>query len=83
MNEFNYASPESVGLPSGAVLDFLDFIRLVRFNLHSFILIKDEKVISEGYYAPFNETDKKRLYSCTKSIAALAVCPTLCSALFL
>ena len=73
MNEFNYASPESVGLPSGAVLEFLDFIRLVRLNLHSFILIKDEKVISEGYYAPFNETDKKRLYSCTKSIAALAV----------
>lgn len=35
--------------------------------------MKDEKVISEGYYAPFNETDKKRLYSCTKSIAALAV----------
>ena len=73
MKELEYATPESVGLPSEAVCEFLEFIKTERFNLHSFILIKDEKIISEGYYAPFLPTDKKRLYSCTKTLAALAV----------
>ena len=73
MQSLTRVRPESVGMPSSAVLEFLDFIEETRFNLHSFILIKDGKIISEGHYAPFTSDDKHRLYSSTKTIAALAV----------
>ena len=74
MNENKvYCSPESVGLSSDKVIDFIRYVKESGYNLHSFMLIKDGKIITEAYYAPFCETDKKRLYSCSKTIAALAV----------
>lgn len=72
-NNNSYATPESVGLSSKYVLDFLNYVKEKGYNLHSFMLIKDGKIITEAYYAPFNEHDKKRMYSCSKTIAALAV----------
>ena len=54
-------SPESVGLSSERVLDFIRYVKETGYNLHSFMLIKDGKIITEAYYAPFNESDKKRL----------------------
>jgi len=73
MNELKYRSPESVGMPSGAVLEFLDYIREIRYNLHSFMLLCEGDVIAEGYFSPHGAGDKHRLYSCSKSIVALAV----------
>ena len=69
----NRRTPESAGLPSRAVIDFLDYIEECGYALHSFILMKDGDIISEGYYSPFNKDRKHRIYSCSKSIVSLAV----------
>ena len=68
-----FCSPESVGVCSGKILEFIEYLEKKKYNAHSFMFIKDGKVITEAYYAPFNRNDKKRLYSCSKTIAALAI----------
>ena len=73
VNDLIFEAPESSGLPSRAVLDFLDFISETRINLHSFMLVRDGKILTEAYYKPFDKNSERRLYSCSKSIAALAV----------
>lgn len=66
-------TPEEMGLPSDAVIDFLDYVEESRINLYSFMLIKDGKTVTEAYYKPFDASSKHRIYSCTKSVSALAV----------
>ena len=66
-------APESEGLPSSAVLEFLDFIKEERFNMHSFMLVRNGKILTEAYYKPFDKDFMQRLYSCSKSIVAMAV----------
>ena len=56
-------SPESEGLPSSAVLEFLDFIKEERFNMHSFMLVRNGKILTEAYYKPFDKDFMQRLYS--------------------
>lgn len=60
-------------MPPSAVLEFLDYIEKTNYALQSFALIKDGTLICEGYYSPFKADEKRRLYSSSKSIAALAV----------
>lgn len=73
VNDLIYVTPESEGLPSSAVLELLDFFREEHINMHSFMLVRRGKILTEAYYKPFDEHFMHRLYSCSKSIVALAV----------
>ena len=73
MNGFEYRLPEQEGLASEKVIEFIDFIKRTRINLHSFMLLRHGKVLAEAYYKPFDKDTKRRLYSCSKSIVSLAV----------
>ena len=66
-------SPESLGIPSAKIIDLINYLRNVKYNIHSFMIVKDGKVAVEAYYEPFCKEDKKRLYSCSKTVCALAV----------
>ena len=39
-NNLSYASPESLGIPSAAISDFLDELKGYRFPIHSFLLLR-------------------------------------------
>lgn len=67
------ASPESVGLPSQAILNFLQRIDGERINMHGFLLIRRNQIAAEGYWAPWTAERKHRMYSISKSFVALAV----------
>ena len=41
-------SPESEGLPSEKVVEFIQTIEELRINLHSFVLMRNGKVLEEG-----------------------------------
>ena len=70
---FTPASPESVGIPSGAILDFLNRIDAERINMHGFLLLRHDRIAAEGYWTPWTADHKHRMYSISKSFVSLAV----------
>lgn len=66
-------SPEEVGIPSWAILRFLDRIEEERIALHGFLVIRHGKVAAEGYWPPFSAERLHRMYSVSKSMVSLAV----------
>jgi len=70
---FEYATPESVGISSENVLDFIRTLDENRLCTHSFIMARGNKIFAEGYYAPFDKDFKHRMYSVSKSFIAVAV----------
>jgi CubicO group peptidase (beta-lactamase class C family) len=67
------SSPESLGIPSQAILNFLNRIDAERINMHGFLLIRHNDIAAEGYWAPWTADRKHRMYSISKSFVALAV----------
>jgi CubicO group peptidase (beta-lactamase class C family) len=66
-------TPENVGIPSGAILNFLQRIDAERINMHGFLLVRHNRIAAEGYWAPWSAERPHRMYSVTKSFVALAV----------
>ena len=72
-NSLSYATPESLGVPSGAVAVFLDDLTEKDLCMHGFLLIRNGKVAAEGYWPPFDENRKHRMYSVSKSFTSVAI----------
>ena len=72
-NQFEYASPESLGIPSSAIAGFLREMEECRFPLHSYILMRHGKIAAEGYVPPFTADRKHRMYSISKSFTSVAI----------
>jgi len=66
-------SPESLGIPSRAVLSFLERIDAERICMHGFLLVRRNRIAAEGYWAPWSADRKHRMYSVSKSFVSLAV----------
>ena len=66
-------SPESLGIPSQAILNFLQRIDAERIGMHGFLLVRRNSIAAEGYWAPWSAERKHRMYSVSKSFVALAV----------
>ncbi len=73
-NVFTLApSPESLGIPSQAILNFLQRLDAERIPMHGFLLVRHNRIAAEGYWAPWSAERKHRMYSVSKSFVALAV----------
>ena len=68
----NLVSPESVGVPSSAILAFLNDLRESRFNMHSVLVLRHGELIYEAYQAPYGKDVKHRLASVSKTFTAIA-----------
>jgi CubicO group peptidase (beta-lactamase class C family) len=66
-------SPESLGIPSRAILNFLQRIDAERVCMHGFLLVRRNRIAAEGYWAPWSADRKHRMYSVSKSFVSLAV----------
>ena len=73
MTEFERITPEAAGVPADAVRRFAEGLESRNINLHSFVMLKDGKLFSEAYYAPWGPDDKHRMYSSSKTFASMAV----------
>jgi len=69
----SYVSPESQGVPSEAIISFMDDLNRNNFNMHSFVLIRNEKILAECYWPFFNAEKKHRMYSVSKSFTSVAI----------
>jgi CubicO group peptidase (beta-lactamase class C family) len=70
---FAYSSPEKQGIPSSALLSFIEAIEREHIELHSFILMRHRYIVAEGYWAPFDPHQPHRLFSAGKAVVALAI----------
>lgn len=42
-------------------------------NMHSVLMMHGDKILFEGYYAPYERTSRQRMYSQTKSLVGIAI----------
>lgn len=70
---FQHTNPESVGISSQWIKNCLDRLENCHLPIHSFILMKDEKIIAETYYAPYKADTFHRMFSVTKSFVSIAI----------
>lgn len=75
MNKFIFeiAAPESVGINSRRIINFIKRLEDYQIDIHSILILKDRKLICEAYYAPFKRDTLHRMFSVTKSFVSLAV----------
>jgi CubicO group peptidase (beta-lactamase class C family) len=73
MSRFERVCPEEAGLSSGAILDFLNHVNAEKMEFHSFMLLKDGKVVCERWWAPYAPQYRHELFSLSKSFTAVAI----------
>ena len=72
-NNLIYSTPEALGIPSQAILGFLEDMKSYKIPLHSYLVLRHGKVAAEGYCAPFDADTKHRMYSISKSFTSVAI----------
>src|SRR5690625_1688228 len=70
---FSPASPESLGISSASILNFIKRIERENLNLHGFLLVRKGQIAAEGYWAPYSRESMHRMYSVSKTFVSLAV----------
>lgn len=64
---FPASSPENLGVPSLAVLSFIERIDREQTCMHGFLLLRKGQIAAEGYWAPYAEN---RFFITIKSVTA-------------
>lgn len=67
------ASPDEAGVPSGAILRFLDRLERRGLNPHSLLIAHRRQLAFEAYWSPYTAQTPHRLYSASKSYVAVAI----------
>jgi CubicO group peptidase (beta-lactamase class C family) len=65
-------TPETGGIASLAILEFLDAIDARNLELHSLMLLRRGQVLAEGWWAPYTPPRRHMLYSLSKSFLSTA-----------
>ncbi len=73
MLTFEKTMPEEVGIPSGCILNFVNRLKRQEVPMHSFLLMRHDKLIAEGYYAPCKADTLHRMFSISKSFTSIAI----------
>lgn len=67
------ATPESRGISSKHIHDYIRFLEENRCSTHSLIIMQGGEVVFEKYWAPFHKDFMHRQYSASKSFVGIAV----------
>ncbi|MGN1146902.1 MAG: serine hydrolase domain-containing protein [Lachnospiraceae bacterium] len=60
-------------MPAASILRFLDRLEHYQVNMHSILLMRHDKLVAEGYYAPYQADTLHRMFSICKTMNALAI----------
>ncbi len=66
-------SPESQGVSSAGINNFLKATKESGLEWHSFMLLRHGNVVAEGWWKPFEAANKHTLYSLSKSFTSSAI----------
>lgn len=72
-HDFVYATPESQGVKSQAIQGALEAIRASGKDIHSMLVLKNGCLISETYFAPYTESTKHSMFSCSKTFTSMLI----------
>ncbi len=72
-NYFEKVNPESVGIKSETILNFINSIEENINELHSLMILKDGKKIASGWWAPYSKEFPHILHSLSKSFTSTAI----------
>lgn len=67
------STPEAEGVSSQAIITFLDSAATSKHEFHSFMFLRHEKVIAEGWWNPYGPDLVHTMYSTSKSFTSTAV----------
>ena len=70
---FPRSAPESQGIPSQVIQDFITAAEQNIESLHSFMLLRHGCVVAEGWWHPYRPESPHMLYSLSKSFTSTAV----------
>ena len=73
MFTFERALPEQRNISSKAIKKVLMDLRAKNIPMHSLLIMKDDTLIFEKYYAPYKADTLHRMFSISKSFSALAI----------
>ena len=69
----NYQKPESVGIKSEWIKEYIESLENLGLCTHDIIIMRHGKIVFENYWAPFHKDYLHRMYSVTKSYVSLAI----------
>lgn len=72
-NGLTRSTPESQGVSSAAITDFMNAVDTSKVELHSFMFLRHGKVIAEGWWAPHSAGTKHIMYSASKTFTATGI----------
>lgn len=72
-NFFTAAAPETVGIASEWLENFLTRLEAQQLPIHSAIIMRHDQICLEAYYKPYTRESLHRMFSMTKSFVSLAV----------
>ncbi len=67
------SSPEDQGVSSSALLSFVEAADKTIDSMNSFMLLRHDHVVAEGWWAPYDADSPHSLYSLSKSFTSTAV----------
>ncbi len=71
--DFEKALPEETGIPAECISRFVQRLKQRRIPMHSLLMLKNDKLIFEGYYEPCSADTLHRMFSISKSLTAIAI----------
>ena len=73
MKHFEKVTPESLGIRSESIAEFVDNVRKDGLELHSFSVLRHGKLCAEGYVKPYNPETPSIMFSFSKTLTATAI----------
>lgn len=73
MLTFEKATPEETGLPSNCIIRLIERLQKRQIPMHSLLLMHQDKLIFEGYYAPCSADSLHRMFSISKNFTSIAI----------
>lgn len=73
MEIFKRSLPEAEGVPSEKIAEFIERLEEKDITMHSLLLLKNNRLIFDGYYRPFERDSLHRMFSVTKSFVSAAI----------
>ena len=70
---FEKITPEAAGIPSEKIEEYIKTLEKRGAAMHSLLIMRNGKIVSENYWAPFDKDFCHRMYSQTKSFTAIGI----------
>lgn len=67
------STPEAEGVPSAVILDWIQHLEQQVNAVHSIMIVRHGRVITEGWWAPYSASEPHMMFSLSKSFASTGI----------